>query len=179
MINFQKRYQQELLPKVAQKLGIKNPMAIPRLKKIAINVGLKEALTDKKVLENYASQIGDISGQKPVVTKAKKSIASFKLREGDAVGLMVTLRGKRMMDFFQRLVTIVFPRVRDFRGVPKNSFDQKGNYTFGIKEHIVFPEIDISRIDKVRGLEISIVTSAGNKERAITLLEVLGMPFVK
>jgi len=177
--DYQKKYQQELLPKVGEKLGIKNPMAVPRLKKIVINVGLKEALTDKKLLESYGAQIAQIAGQKPVITKAKKSIATFKLREGDSIGLMVTLRGKRMLDFFHRLVTIVLPRVRDFRGVGRESFDQKGNYTLGIREHIVFPEIDVSKIDKVRGLEISIITTAKDNKEGAALLEILGMPFRK
>lgn len=179
LTDYQKKYEQEILPMLGGSLGIKNPMATPRLKKIVINVGLKEALTDKKTLENYSRDIAQIAGQKPVVTRAKKSIASFKLREDDPIGLTVTLRGKRMLDFFQKLVTIVLPRVRDFRGVPRKSFDQKGNYTLGIREHIVFPEIDVSEIDKVRGLEINIVTSAKNRKEATVLLETLGMPFTK
>jgi large subunit ribosomal protein L5 len=177
--DYQRKYKEEILPEVAKKLGIKNPWTTPRLVKIVINVGLKEALTDKKVLENYSAEIAQIAGQKAVITKAKKSISSFKLREGDPIGLMVTLRGKRMLEFFQKLVSIVLPRVRDFRGVSRKSFDQKGNYTLGIREHIVFPEIDVSKIDKVRGLEISIITSAKNQKEAAELLEVLGMPFAK
>lgn len=178
LTQYQQQYNKTII-EVAKKLGIKNHMAAPKLTKIVINVGLKEALTDKKVLESYGKELMLITGQKPVITKAKKSIATFKLREGDSVGLKITLRGKRMLDFYQKLVNIALARVRDFRGVSRESFDQNGNYTLGIKEHIVFIEIDVSKIDKVRGLEICINTKARNKEDARVLLEALGMPFTK
>lgn len=160
-------------------MGITNKMAVPKLTKVVINIGLKEAISDKGVLEKAKSQLMDIAGQLPKITKAKKSIANFKLRAGDAVGLTVTLRGKRMYDFTTKLVNIVLPRVRDFQGVSLTAFDGKGNYTLGLSEQIVFPEIDYSKIDKVRGLEITLVNSAGDSKMAKRLLELLGMPFKK
>lgn len=158
---------------------MENPMAKPKLKKIVINIGLKEALADKKILELWALQLALISGQKPIVTRARKAIAAFKLRKGDPIGLKVTLRQKRMNDFFKKLVGIVLPRVRDFKGVSLGGFDGFGNYSLGIKEMIVFPEIDFGKIEKQKGLEITIVTTAKNKEEAKELLESLGMPFQK
>ena len=156
-----------------------NIMAKPKLEKIVINVGIKEAIADKKVLEKAIEQLGIITGQKPIITKAKKAIATFKLREGDEIGLKVTLRGKKMQDFFIKLVAIVLPRVRDFRGVSLKSFDGKGNYSLGFKEQIVFPEIDYGKIDRIRGLEITICTTAKNDEDGKNLLQELGMPFKK
>ncbi len=156
-----------------------NKMAEPKLVKIVLNVGVSEALTDKKILDAVSEQLGIISGQKPAIRKAKKSIATFKLREGQPIGVMVTLRGKRMRDFFQKLVTIVFPRVRDFRGVDPAAFDNQGNYTIGFSEQIVFPEIEYAKIDKIRGLSVTIVTTAKNKEEGIKLLTAMGMPFRK
>lgn len=156
-----------------------NPMAKPRLVKVVLNVGVKEALTDKKVLDIVSSDLSAITGQKPAVRVAKKSIANFKLRAGQPVGVMVTLRGKKMMDFLQKLVGIVLPRVRDFHGVPVSGLDGQGNYTLGLSEQIVFPEIDYGKIDKIRGLEIAIVTTAKNNEDGMALLKELGMPFEK
>lgn len=150
-----------------------------KITKVVLNVGLKEAVTDKGVLAKASEQLATIAGQKPKVTRAKMSIANFKVRAGDPVGLTVTLRGRRMQDFVTKLVTIVLPRVRDFHGVPTTSFDKKGNYTLGLTEQIVFPEIDYAKIDKIRGLEVTLVTSASNPEQAKKLLELLGMPFKK
>ena len=154
-------------------------MAQPKVIKIVLNIGLKEAVHDKGVLEKASEQLAAIAGQKPKVTRAKTSIANFKVRQGDPVGLTVTLRGKRMRDFVTKLVTIVLPRVRDFHGVPTTAFDKRGNYTLGLPEQIVFPEIDFAKIDKVRGLEITLVNNAGITEAAKKLLESLGMPFKK
>ena len=168
-----------MIPKLQKELGLTNPMACPRLTKIVINVGVKEALDDKKVLDKVVEELTLITGQKPMIRNAKKSIAAFKLREGQPVGVSVTLRGTKMYDFFQKLVEIVLPRVRDFHGVPLKSFDGNGNYTLGFKEQIVFPEIDYGKIDKIRGLEAVIVTSAKNDEEGMVLLKELGMPFGK
>lgn len=160
-------------------LGIKNPMAVPRLERIVINCGLGEAIKDKKVIEKMESQLLVITGQKPVVTKAKKAISSFKTREGDPIGLKVTLRKKRMWDFVKRLVGIALPRVRDFRGVPKDGFDGKGNYTLGIREQTMFPELEYSLVDKVRGFSATFVTTAVNDTDGKALLVALGLPFEK
>jgi large subunit ribosomal protein L5 len=154
-------------------------MAVPKLMKIVVNCGMGEALADKKVMEKMAAQMAIITGQKAQVTKAKRAISSFKLRAGDAVGLRVTLRGSRMYDFFQKLIMIALPRVRDFRGVPKTGFDGNGNYTMGIKEHTMFPELEYNMVDKVRGLEMTFVTSAKSDDHGRILLSLLGMPFVK
>lgn len=170
---------EELVLKLQKELGIKNPMAVPRLSKIVVNMGIKEALSDKKNIERGISILAQITGQKPKVTKARKSIASFKLREGDEIGLMVTLRGKRMFAFFEKLVGVVLPRLRDFHGVSKKSFDGGGNYTLGLSEYTVFPEVDLSKVEKVQGLEVTIITTAKNNEEGYTLLKVLGMPFKK
>lgn len=176
MTDFKKTYQ-ELIPELQKVLGIGNPMALPKLLKIVINVGLKEALTDKKAIEVMSGQLALITGQKPLVTKAKRSISAFKLRAGDKIGLMVTLRGRRMYDFFEKLVSIVLPRVRDFQGVSRKSFDRQGNYSLGLTEQIVFREIDPATVDKIRGLEITIVTTAKDSKKGMILLEKLGMPF--
>ncbi|MBI4100540.1 50S ribosomal protein L5 [Candidatus Microgenomates bacterium] len=178
-MNLKDVYQKEVKTKLAQELGIKNPLAVPGLVKIVLNIGLKEAAKDKKLLETVAEQLTTISGQKPKVNKAKVAIAGFKLSVGDTIGLSVTLRGKRMFDFFGKLIHIVLPRVRDFRGLDRDSFDGRGNYNLGINEQIIFPEIDYSKIDKIRGLEITIVTTAKNNEQGRRLLELLGMPFKK
>lgn len=154
-----------------------NLLAKPKLRKIVINVGVKEALTDKKVLESMSSQLAQITGQKPITTYARKAIATFKLRKGDPIGLKVTLRGRRMNDFLTKLVSIVLPRVRDFKGVSPLGFDSRGNYTLGIKELLVFPEVDFAKIEKVRGLEATFVTTAKNDEEGRKLLEEMGMPF--
>ena len=162
-----------------KELGIENIMALPKLSKIVLNMGVKDVLIDKKNIEKGIEIMKEISGQKPKITKAKKAIAGFKLRQGDSVGLMVTLRGKRMHGFFRKLVTIVFPRFKDFHGVSKVSFDGNGNYTLGFTETTVFPEIDPGKIDKIQGLEIVIVTTAKDDKRGFALLSAMGMPFVK
>jgi large subunit ribosomal protein L5 len=172
-------YKKEIAPKLASELGIKNVMATPRMKKIVINCGLGEATGDKKVLEKVASQLAVIAGQKPAITRAKRAISSFKLRAGDAIGLKATLRGERMYDFFAKLVRIALPRVRDFRGAPLRGFDGNGNYTMGISEQTIFPELPYNLVDKTRGFEITFVTSAQNDEQAKALLGALGMPFEK
>lgn len=179
MSNLQKRYQSDIQARLQAKLAIKNTMAVPKLAKIVVNIGVKDAISDKKNMERAIIALTQITGQKPKVAKAKKSIATFKLREGDAIGAVVTLRGKRMYDFFEKLISIVLPRVRDFHGVSKKQFDGLGNYTLGFSEHTVFPEIDIGKVDKIIGLEATIVTTAKNNEEGIALLEALGMPFAK
>jgi large subunit ribosomal protein L5 len=177
--SLQEAYKKEIAKKLQVELGIKNVHATPRLAKIVINMGVKDAVADKKNMERAAEVISAITGQKAKVTKAKKSIAAFKLREGEEIGLVVTLRGKRMYDFYQKLVTIVFPRLRDFHGVKTNSFDGHGNYTFGFAESTVFPEIDPSKMERSQGLAISISTTAANDKEGMALLKALGMPFVK
>ncbi len=179
MNSLQDKFKTEIAKTLQNQLGVKNVNAVPALSKIVVNMGVKDALADKKNVEKAAELLAQITGQKPRVMKAKKSIATFKLREGDEVGLMVTLRGKRMYDFYQKLVTIIFPRFRDFHGVRKNSFDGRGNYTLGFAESTVFPEIDASKVDKIQGLEISIVTTAKDNNQGYELLKALGMPFVK
>lgn len=169
----------EINQKLKEELGLKNIMAVPRLIKIVVSVGLKEALTDKKVLDTVSEQLTTITGQKPAVRKSKKSIAAFKLRAGEPIGLAVTLRGQRMSDFLEKLNTIVFPRVRDFHGISLKSFDGKGNYSVGFSEQIVFPEIDYGKIDKIRGLEVTIVTNAKDDSKGLALLKALGLPFKK
>ena len=176
-MNLKQKYFADIKPKLKEELKLQNIMAVPKLVKIVVAVGLKEALTDKKVLDVVSEQISTITGQKPVVRKAKKSIAAFKLRQGEPAGISVTLRGQRMYDFLEKMTTIVFPRVRDFHGVSPESFDGQGNYTIGLSEQIVFPEIDYGKIDKIRGLEITIVTNAGDDTKGLSLLKSLGMPF--
>jgi large subunit ribosomal protein L5 len=171
------RYQKEVGPAIAKEFGITNPMAIPRLEKIVINMGMGEAIANAKILDTAADELKAITGQKPVVTKAKKSIASFKLRQGMSIGVMVTLRGDRMYEFMDRLVSVALPRVRDFRGVSPKAFDGRGNYTIGVREQLIFPEIDFNKVEKLRGMNISIVTTARNDELARALLKALGMPF--
>ncbi|MDQ2856048.1 MAG: 50S ribosomal protein L5 [Acidobacteriota bacterium] len=171
------RYQQEVGPAIAKEFGIKNPMAIPRLEKIVVNMGMGEAIANAKILDTAAEELKSITGQKPVITKAKKSIASFKLRQGMPIGVMVTLRGDRMYEFMDRLVSVALPRVRDFRGVSPKAFDGRGNYTIGVREQLIFPEIDFNKVEKLRGMNISIVTSARTDELARALLKALGMPF--
>jgi large subunit ribosomal protein L5 len=171
------RYTKEIAPAISKEFEITNPMAVPRLEKIVINMGMGEAIANAKILDTAADEIRAITGQKPVITKAKKSIASFKLRQGMPIGVMVTLRGDRMYEFLDRLVSVALPRVRDFRGVSPKAFDGRGNYTLGIREQLIFPEIDFNKVDKTRGLNISIVTTARNDEQARSLLKALGMPF--
>jgi len=171
------KYLTEVVPQLKARLDYTNVMQLPRLEKIVLNIGLGESIQDPKALEAAEKDLSTISGQHPVTTKAKKSISPFKLRAGMPIGMMVTLRGKRMYDFFDKLVNIVLPRFRDFRGVSRDSFDGRGNYSLGIKEQIVFPEIDYDKIDKIRGFEVTIVTTAKNDDEARTLLELMGMPF--
>ncbi len=171
------RYHKEVAPAIAKEFGIQNPMAVPRLEKIVVNMGMGEAIANAKILDTAADEVRAIVGQKPVITKAKKSIASFKLRQGMPIGVMVTLRGDRMYEFLDRLVSIALPRVRDFRGVSPKAFDGRGNYTIGVREQLIFPEIDFNKVEKMRGMNISIVTTARNDEQARALLKSLGMPF--
>ena len=173
------RYLKEISPALMKALGLTNVMEIPRIKKVVINIGLGEAMDNPKALDAAVIDLTAIAGQKPVITKARKSIANFKLREGRAIGTAVTLRGERMWSFLDRLMNIVLPRVRDFRGVSAESFDGRGNYTLGLREQIIFPEIEYDKVDKVRGLEITIVTSAQTDDQATALLAMLGMPFRK
>ena len=173
-----KRYQDVVVPKLMSEFGIKNPMAVPRLEKVSINMGLGEASRNIKVLDDALVEITAIAGQKPTMTRAKKSIAAFKLREGMPIGARVTLRGNRMWDFLDRLISIALPRVRDFRGLSPKSFDGRGNYTLGIKDQLIFPEIDTNRVEVTKGMNVTITTTAGNDERAMFLLSELGMPFV-
>lgn len=179
MESLQKTYQTDSMPKLQKEFGITNVMAVPKLVKMVVNCGLGEALKDKKVLEKMAAQLAVITGQKPAVARAKRAISTFKLRAGDPIGLKVTLRGRRMYDFLTKLITIALPRVRDFRGVATTSFDGKGNYTLGITEQTIFPELEYSLVDKVRGFEITFVTTAQTNEPAKRLLELLGIPFAK
>ena len=173
------RYQEEAVGKLKDEFKYGNIMEVPKLQKIVLNAGLGEAVQNSKVIDSAVYAMTRISGQKPVVTKAKKSIAGFKLREGMPIGCKVTLRNQRMYDFLDRLITVALPRVRDFRGTPTRGFDGRGNYTMGIKENIVFPEIEIDKIDKIRGLDITFVTSAKTDDEAQSLLKHLGMPFRK
>ena len=177
MARLKERYQKEIAPSLAKEFGIENPMAVPRLDKIVLNMGMGEAIANAKVLDTAVTELTSIVGQKPVITKAKKSIASFKLRQGMPIGVMVTLRGERMYEFFDRLVSVALPRVRDFRGVSPKAFDGRGNYTIGIREQLIFPEIDFNKVDKLRGMNISIVTTARSDDQARALLKNLGMPF--
>jgi len=165
------------VPALTREFGYKNPMQVPQVKKITLNIGLGEALQNAKAIDAAVADLTAIAGQKPVVTRAKKSVANFKLREGQAIGAMVTLRGQRMYEFLDRLISVALPRIRDFRGVSRRSFDGRGNYSVGLREQIVFPEVDYDRVDKLRGLEISIVTSARNDEEGYALLKQFGMPF--
>jgi large subunit ribosomal protein L5 len=179
MPRLKERYREEAIPRLMELCGYKNIMQVPRLEKIAINIGLGEAIQNAKALEAAEADMAAISGQHPVITRAKKSIAAFRLRTGMPIGLKVTLRGERMYDFLDKLVNAVLPRMHEFQGVSPDSFDGRGNYTLGLKEQIFFPEIDYDKIDKVRGLEISIITTAENDEEGRHLLELLGMPFAK
>ena len=173
----QQRYTQEVAPALMKELEIKNFMAVPRLHKIVINMGVGEATQNSKIMDPAVNELGQISGQKPVVTKAKKSIAAFKVREGQAIGAMVTLRGTKMYEFLDRLISITLPRVRDFRGVSTKSFDGRGNYTLGLKDQLIFPEIDYAKVDKLKGMNVTIVTTASDDNTARALLKHLGMPF--
>lgn len=172
-------YQSELAPKLLTELGLKNKMDVPRVEKVVINMGLGDAIQNIKILEAAVEELGKITGQKAVVTKAKKSIAAFKLREGMPIGCMVTLRRDRAYEFLDRLINISLPRVRDFRGVSPKAFDGRGNYTLGVREQLIFPEIEVDRVDKVKGLNVTIVTTARTDEQGRALLAAMGMPFRK
>jgi large subunit ribosomal protein L5 len=171
------RFEKEVAPALMKEFELKNPMAVPRLHKIVINMGVGEATQNAKVLDPAVGELGQITGQRPVVTRAKKSIAAFKVREGMPIGAMVTLRGDRMYEFLDRLLNVALPRVRDFRGVSTRSFDGRGNYTLGLRDQLIFPEIDYAKVDKQRGMNITIVTTARNDNEARALLKHLGMPF--
>jgi large subunit ribosomal protein L5 len=173
------RYEQEILPALMKEFQFDNVMRVPRVKKVVLNIGLGEAIANPKALESAEKDLATISGQHPVVTKSKRSIAAFKLRTGMPIGMMVTLRGRRMYEFMDRLVSVVLPRIRDFRGVSRTSFDGRGNYSLGFKDQLMFPEIDYDKVEKPRGFQITIVTTARSDEEGRRLLELMGMPFVK
>ncbi len=177
MARLQQQYREKIAPELIQKFGYKSPMEVPRISKITLNMGVGEAVADKKIMDNAVADLTKIAGQKPVVTKAKKAIAGFKIREQQAIGTMVTLRGARMYEFLDRLVTVALPRVRDFRGISGRSFDGRGNYNVGIKEQIIFPEIEYDKVDALRGLNISITTTAKTDAEAKALLTAFRFPF--
>jgi large subunit ribosomal protein L5 len=182
MSRLKDKYLQEVMPQLKEEFNIKNNLSVPKLEKIVINVGMGDAKDSQEVLDKVLGNLGSLSGQKPVITKAKRSLASFKLSKGQSIGAMVTLRGERMYDFLDKVITIVLPKVRDFRGVSDTSFDNQGNYTLGLKEQAIFPEISFQGASiggKIRGLEISVVSTAKNKEKGKRLLELLGVPFKK
>jgi large subunit ribosomal protein L5 len=171
------RYQAEIVPALTKEFSFTNPMQVPRIEKIVLNIGLGEALSNAKSLEAAIGDLTTIAGQRPVTTRARKSIANFRLRQGQAIGAMVTLRGERMYEFLDRLISLALPRIRDFRGVSRRSFDGRGNYSIGLREQLAFPEIDYDRVDKLRGLEVAIVTTARNDNEGYALLKQFGMPF--
>jgi large subunit ribosomal protein L5 len=173
------RYREDVVPKLRREFGIDNVMAVPRIEKIVLNMGMGEAIQNIKILEDAADELAQIAGQRPSIRRAKKSIASFKLREGMPIGCSVTLRGERMWDFLDRLISVALPRVRDFRGLPARSFDGRGNYTLGIRDHLIFQEIDFNKVDKSKGINVTFVTTAANDEQALHLLRELGMPFAR
>ena len=177
MARLKDKYKNEIAPALAKEFDIKNPMAVPRIDKVVVNMGLGEASGNSKILDVATDELKAITGQKPVITKAKKSIAAFKLRQGMNIGSMVTLRGERMYEFLDRLISVALPRVRDFRGVSAKAFDGRGNYTLGVREQLIFPEIDFNKVDKTRGMNITIVTTARTDDQARSLLRALGMPF--
>jgi large subunit ribosomal protein L5 len=177
MSRLRERYEKEVAPALAKEFGYGNVMAIPRVEKVVVNMGLGEATQNAKIVDTGADELGRITGQKPVVTRAKKSIAQFKVRQGMPIGTMVTLRGERMWEFLDRLISVALPRVRDFRGVSPRGFDGRGNYTLGLKDQLLFPEIDYMKVDKARGMNISVVTTATTDEESRKLLQLLGMPF--
>ena len=179
MSRLKEMYKKEVIPNLMERCGYKNIMQVPHLDKVVLNIGLGEAIREAKAMEAAEKDLTAISGQHPIITRAKKSIAAFRLRAGMSIGLKVTLRGERMYDFFDKLVNAVLPRVREFQGVSQNSFDGQGNYTLGLKEQIVFPEVDYDKVDKLRGLEVSIITTAKTDDEGRHLLEALGMPFSK
>jgi large subunit ribosomal protein L5 len=173
------RYQQEAVSALREQFNYENVMQVPRLTKIVVNIGMGEALTDANALDKAADEVAAITGQKPIITRAKRSIANFRLREGNAIGVATTLRGARMYEFLDRLVSAALPRIRDFQGLNPNAFDGRGNYSLGLREQLIFPEIDYDKVDKVRGLQVTIVTTARTDEEGRKLLELMGMPFRK
>lgn len=179
MSDLQKTFNKESVGKLQKSLGVKNVMAVPRLTKIVVNIGVRDAVGDKKNVERMAQMLSTVTGQKPKVTRAKKAIAGFKLRQGDPIGLVVTMRGKRMYAFFEKIVAIVLPRIKDFRGVSRTAFDGRGNYTLGLHEQSVFAEIDPGSIDRLQGMEVVFVTTATDNAHGLALLEEMGMPFTK
>jgi large subunit ribosomal protein L5 len=179
MARLQQYYREKVVPELMSTLELTNPMQVPRIEKITVNMGVGEAVADKKIMDNAVADLTKITGQKPLVTRARKSVATFKVRDGLAIGAKVTLRGARMYEFFDRLVTIAMPRIRDFRGVSARSFDGRGNYNFGVREQIIFPEIAYDQIDAIRGMDITITTSAGDDKAGRALLEAFNFPFRK
>lgn len=179
MNKMQEKYNQEVVPALRKVFDLKNIMQVPRIEKVVVNIGMGEAMDNPKALEAAVSDLSTITGQKPVTTKARKSIANFKLREGRLIGTKVTLRGDRMWAFLDRLMNTALPRVRDFRGISANAFDGRGNYTLGLRDQLIFPEIEYDKIDKLRGMEVTIVTTARNDDQARVMLQLLGMPFIK
>jgi large subunit ribosomal protein L5 len=177
MARLRQHYQKSVVPALVKEFGYKNVMAVPKVQKVSVNIGLGEATQNAKLMDGAVNELGQIAGQKPVVTKAKKSIAAFKLREGMSIGAMVTLRGDRMYEFLDRLMNVALPRVRDFRGVSSKSFDGRGNYTLGVRDQLIFPEIDYNKVEKVKGMNISITTSAKTDAEGLALLKHMGMPF--
>ncbi len=174
-----RQYAEDVVPKLQREFGIDNPMAVPKIEKISLNMGVGEAIQNIKILDDAVEEMTALAGQRPTITRAHKSIAAFKLREGMPIGARVTLRGDRMWEFLDRLISVALPRVRDFRGVSARSFDGRGNYTLGVRDHLIFPEVDYNKVEKSKGLNITIVTTAGNDERALFMLRELGMPFAK
>jgi large subunit ribosomal protein L5 len=179
MIHLEEKYKTEVIPGLMERFGYKNVMQVPKIEKVVLNMGLGEAIQNAKILDSAVEELAQIAGQKPVITRARKSIAAFKLRAGMPIGVMVTLRGQKMYDFLTKLIHIAIPRIRDFRGISRKAFDGRGNYTLGIREHIIFPEIDYDKIDKIKGFNVTIVTTAETDEEGRALLEMLGMPFRK
>ncbi|MFL6201832.1 MAG: 50S ribosomal protein L5 [Thermoanaerobaculia bacterium] len=177
MPRLKQRYQDEIVARIQKEFGIDNVMAVPRIEKISLNMGVGEAIQNIKILDDAAEELASLAGQRPTITRAQKSIAAFKLRQGMPIGARVTLRGTRMWEFLDRLITVALPRVRDFRGISTKSFDGRGNYTLGVRDQLIFPEIDYNKVEKAKGMNITIVTTAGNDERALFLLRELGMPF--
>ena len=175
--SLRQHYQKSVIPALVKEFGYKNVMAVPKIQKVSVNIGLGEATQNAKLMDGAVNELGQIAGQKPVVTKAKKSIAAFKLREGMSIGAMVTLRGDRMYEFLDRLMNVALPRVRDFRGVSSKSFDGRGNYTLGVRDQLIFPEIDYNKVEKVKGMNISIITTAKTDAEGLALLKQMGMPF--
>lgn len=173
------RYQEEIVPKLKSEFGIDNIMAVPRVEKIVLNIGMGEATQNIKLLDDAVSELAELAGQRPTITRAKKSIAAFKVREGMPIGCRVTLRGNRMWDFLDRLLSMALPRVRDFRGVSAKAFDGRGTYTLGVRDHLIFPDVNANKVDRSKGMNVTIVTTAGNDERAYYLLRELGMPFAR